>query len=171
MWWISIIWSFLGVLRFWNNQWILMTDNNKLWKWEIRNCCNRTCLFVNFFLFHLLCFHSCILFVLTLIDLYDIPICLMLVYCNDCVVSDWMRVLLPVAMQRGVCIITNMGASKSTKWISMQLAKLLVHISCFCNLCYSEAFVSEYIKIVTFQFIYFFHYMTILFSREGKGSK
>ena len=27
-------------------------------------------------------------------------------------VSDWMRLLLPTAISKGVCIITNMGAGK-----------------------------------------------------------
>lgn len=27
-------------------------------------------------------------------------------------VSEWMRLLLPLAVERGTCIITNMGASK-----------------------------------------------------------
>ncbi|XP_062118186.1 uncharacterized protein LOC133831783 isoform X2 [Humulus lupulus] len=28
----------------------------------------------------------------------------------DSRISDWMRVILPIAMERGVCVITNMGA-------------------------------------------------------------
>lgn len=35
-----------------------------------------------------------------------------LVLFNDFAVSEWMRLLLPLAMERRVCIITNMGASK-----------------------------------------------------------
>ncbi|XP_058088296.1 uncharacterized protein LOC131235174 isoform X1 [Magnolia sinica] len=32
---------------------------------------------------------------------------------NACVISDWMSLLLPLAVERGVCVITNMGASKN----------------------------------------------------------
>lgn len=36
-------------------------------------------------------------------------------YLNNCVVSDWMKLLLPLAVKRNICIITNMGASKTLR--------------------------------------------------------
>ncbi|PRQ57961.1 putative acyclic terpene utilization [Rosa chinensis] len=33
---------------------------------------------------------------------------------NDSRISDWMRLLLPLAVERGTCIITNMGASSAS---------------------------------------------------------
>ena len=45
-----------------------------------------------------------------------------LVLFNDFAVSEWMRLLLPLAMERRVCIITNMGASKRLIHFIMQFA-------------------------------------------------
>lgn len=48
----------------------------------------------------------------------DNPMLFLLVFSlivfNDDAVSDWMHVLLPLATERGTCIITNMGASKKS---------------------------------------------------------
>lgn len=40
-------------------------------------------------------------------------------------VSEWMELLLPLAVKKGVCIITNMGASKKLKDSSKLLNFLL----------------------------------------------
>jgi len=44
--------------------------------------------------------------------------CSFLILSSDCckilyAVSSWMNMLLPLALERGTCIITNMGASKN----------------------------------------------------------
>lgn len=43
-------------------------------------------------------------------------------YLNYSVVADWMKLLLPLAVERNICIITNMGASK----ISQSLNKFQI---------------------------------------------
>lgn len=50
---------------------------------------------------------------------------------DDCSVVDWMTLLLPLAVERGVCIITNMGAGK----ICAQSSPAKIYFLIYSSLC------------------------------------
>lgn len=46
------------------------------------------------------------------IEFKSSSLCLCVILSHGCAVDEWMRLLLPLAVEKGTCIITNMGASK-----------------------------------------------------------
>lgn len=46
-------------------------------------------------------------------------------------VSEWMSLLLPLAVEKGTCIITNMGASMISSLLSYLLFSVSYKLYCF----------------------------------------
>lgn len=57
-----------------------------------------------------------------------------LVLFNDLAVSEWMRLLLPLAMERRICIITNMGASKRLISLNHAICRSLLYYFNSCSI-------------------------------------